>query len=188
MTEVTGVDAEYGYNSTIGLLEQGVTDDRSREGERSPTPATPQVFEQGYELAKAIRSEVFGIVGKAAIGAVVLLLGSLGAILWGYFEWRLPQIAGGVPKNAVVAFSTETCPAGWERLKGSGMRVIVGATEKKDDEEARPRRLYFNEQRGAFEEYLFTKAHHDAQPPGENERRVVIPGLLALTYCEKMHE
>jgi hypothetical protein len=126
-----------------------VTDDRSREGDRSPTPATPRVFEQGYELAKAIRSEVFGIVGKAAIGAVVLLLGSLGAILWGYFEWRLPQIAGGVPKGAVLAISTETCPKGWERLNGSGMRVIVGATEKKDEnEEARPRRLHFNEQRG----------------------------------------
>jgi hypothetical protein len=166
-------------------LEQGVTD----EGDRSPTSATPQVFEQGYELAKAIRSEVFGIVGKAAIGAVVLLLGSLGAILWGYFEWRLPQIAGGVPKGAVLAFSTETCPKGWERLNGGGMRVIVGATEKKDEsEEARPRRLHFNEQRGAFEEYLFTKAHHDGAPLGENERRVVIPGLLALTYCEKMHE
>jgi hypothetical protein len=169
-------------------LEQGVTDDRSREGDRSPAPATPQVFEQGYELAKAIRSEVFGIVGKAAVGAVVLLLGSLGAILWGYFEWRLPQIAGGVPKNAVMAFSKETCPEGWERLKGSGMRVIVGATEKKDDEEAHPRRLHFNEQRGSFEEYLFTKAHHDGAPLGENERRVVLPGLLALTYCEKMHE
>ena len=69
------------------------------------------------------------------------------------------------------------------------MRVIVGATEKKDEsDEARPRRLHFNEQRGSFEEYLFSKAHHDGAPLGENDRRVVIPGLLALTYCEKIHE
>jgi hypothetical protein len=166
-----------------------VTDDRTHEGKRSTAPATPQLYEEGYELAKAIRSELFSYVGKAAIAAVVLLLGSLAAIVWGYFEWRLPQIAGGVPKGAVLAFSTETCPTGWERLKGSGMRVIVGATAKTDEnEEARPRRLHFNEQRGAFEEFLFVKAHHDGAPLGENERRVVIPGMLALTYCEKLHE
>jgi hypothetical protein len=166
-----------------------VTDDRGREGGRPTISPTPQVYEEGFELAKAIRSELFSYVGKAAIAVLVLLLSFLGAIVWGYFEWRLPQIAGGVPKSAVVAFHTENCPEGWQRLNGSGMRVIVGATAKTDDnDDARPRRLSFNEQRGAYEEYLFVKARHDGGPAGENERRVVIPGLLALTYCEKMRE
>lgn len=153
------------------------------------TRTTPQVYEEGFELAKAIRRELFGYVGKAAAWVAVAFFGFVGAVLWGYIEWRLPQIAGAVPKNGVLAFHTEDCPKRWEPLKGGAMRVIVGAAAKaENNDDIHPRQLYFNEQRGGFEEYLLLRAHHDDPPLRENERHVIIPGLIALTYCEKMHD
>jgi hypothetical protein len=169
-------------------MERRVSDDPIGEGGRPTTRPTTQVFEEGFELAKAIRGELFGYLGKAAVGLLVLVAGFIGTVLWAYLEWRLPKIAGGVPKGAVLAFNTEICPDGWERLKGGGMRVIVGATETDDADNTRPRRLHFHEQRGAYSEYVFVKAPHDGKPAGDNEQHVAVPGLFALTYCEKTHE
>lgn len=107
-----------------------VTEARSSGPE---TRTTPQVYEEGFELAKAIRRELFGYVGKAAAWVAVAFFGFVGAVLWGYIEWRLPQIAGAVPKNGVLAFHTEDCPKRWEPLKGGAMRVIVGAAAKAEN-------------------------------------------------------
>ena len=163
--------------------------DPGGEGERSTAPAISQMYEEGFELAKAIRSELFGYLGKAAVALIVLLLGFVGAVLLAYVEWRLPKIAGGVPKGAVLAFNNDSCPDGWLPLKGGGMRVIVGATPNTDStDNAHPRRLHFNEQRGAYDEYFLVKMPHEGRPLGENEQHVFVPGLIALTYCEKTHE
>jgi hypothetical protein len=68
------------------------------------------------------------------------------------------------------------------------MRSIVGATPNTENtENTYPRRLYYNEQRGGYAEYLLTTATRERQP-GENERRAVVPGLVALTLCKKIHE
>jgi len=169
--------------------ERTMGDDRSGEGDSSANHTDPALRRQGFELAKAIRSEIFGYISKAAIGGVVLILAALGTIIWGYVEWRIPQIAGGVPKGAVLAFDQRNCPAGWEHFEGGDMRAIVGAVSNTGDtDSALPRHLHFNEQRGAYAAYLLTKALRESGQPNESEQRVFVPGLVALTFCEKTHE
>jgi hypothetical protein len=164
-------------------------DDRSQEGDNAADHTEPVLRRQDFERAKAIRSEIFGYVSKAAIGGVALIVAALGTIIWGYIEWRIPQIAGGVPKGAVMAFDQKNCPAGWEHFEGGDMRAIVGAvSDAGDTDGAYPRRLHFNEQRGAYAAYLLTKGHRESGQPNENEQLVVLPGLVALTLCEKARE
>jgi hypothetical protein len=148
------------------------------------------VYEEGFELAKEIRSELFGYIGKAAVAGVALFIGTIATILWAYFEWRLPQIAGGVPKNAVLIFNKEHCPTGWQPLDGSEMRVIAVAAQRKDgDENKHPRPLYFNgSTRHAYGEYRLVKAPSDVRLLREDEEHVIVPGLLALNFCEKVHD
>jgi hypothetical protein len=170
--------------------EEGMSDDGIRRGGKHPNHVEPQVHLQDFELAKAIRGEMAGYIVKAAVISATAVLGTLGAALWTYFEWRLPQIAGGVPKGAVLAFADERCPEGWENFERGKMRAIIGAVPNAQNiDNAHPRPLHFGEQRGEHAEYLLTKAPpREGRQSSENERLVVVPGFLALTYCEKIHE
>jgi hypothetical protein len=87
----------------------GGGDERRSKSEKwgANTAERQQLDPKDFELAKAIRSEVVGYVTRGALLAVTPVLAFIGFVLWGYIEWRLPQIAGGVPKNAVVAFATK---------------------------------------------------------------------------------
>lgn len=163
-----------------------MTGNPGRQREKFSARATPQLYEEGFELAKAIRGELFSYVGKISIAALVLVVGSVGTAAWAYFEWRLPQIAGGVPKDAVLAFNKPNCPDGWKRLENNDMRaIVVAAPHKEGDQNAHPRPLNFNgTTRHVYGEYRLVKVPNGEQI-GENEERVVIPGLLALTFCVK---
>jgi hypothetical protein len=167
-----------------------MSDDRIRSGGEGANTAEPALHLTDFEIAKAIRSEMLGYLTKAAFVSATVILGTLSAVVWAYVEWRLPQIAGGVPKGAVLAFAEESCPEGWVNFQRGEMRVIVGALPNTvNADNASPRRLYYGEQRGDYAEYILTKAPpRESRPISENERPVMMPGVLALTYCEKMHE
>ena len=144
------------------------------------------------ELDTAIRSQMAGYFRKAVfiMGPVILAaLGGLGAMCWAYIEWRLPQMAGGVPKGAIVAFAQAGCPAkeGWTDFVRARSRIVVGSipdTENPND--TYPRRLQLLEQSGELAEYVFVKATpHENRQLAVNEIPVKLPGLIALTYCEK---
>jgi len=77
-------------------------------------------------------------VGVAVLSA--LILGLLAVIWQSVSDGALIRAFGGltksdvaniasVPSGAVVAFDTETCPAGWTRFAKAHSRVIIGATE-----------------------------------------------------------
>jgi hypothetical protein len=154
-----------------------------------PNRVEPQLQSQEFELAKAIRREIAGYIGKAAIVSVAAVLTTLGAVVWAYVEWRLPQIAGGVPKGAILAFA-DSCPNGWVNFDRGKMRAIIGAVpDAQNTDNIHPRPLHSGEQRGEYAEYLLTGAlPRESRQLGENEHVVVMPGFLALAYCEKMHE
>jgi hypothetical protein len=111
----------------IVYLEEEMNDDRNPTNGGAKTAERQQLDPKDFELAKAIRSEVFGYVTRGALLAVTPVLGFIGFVLWGYIEWRLPQIAGGVPKNAVVAFAQGSCPEGWTYFVRARSHVIVGS-------------------------------------------------------------
>jgi hypothetical protein len=171
-----------------------MSNEPGREGETSSVRETLQLAEEGYKLASAIRRELFGYLGKAVVAGIILFLGFVGTIMWAWFEYRLPKIAGGVPNKAVLIFNSLDCPDGWQPLAGKDgngveMRaIVVAAPRKEGDNNAHPRPLHFNETRGHFTEGGLVKAPSDVRQPGENEERVFVPGLLALTYCEKVHQ
>jgi hypothetical protein len=138
------------------------------------------------DFVKAVRGEAFSYIVKAVVtGSVAALCFALFAA-WTYVEWRLKQMAGGVPNNAVVIFNKPDCPTGWKPPDGDDMRtIVVAAPRKAGDDDAHPKPLHFNQQRGGYIEYRLMKAPGDVRQLAENEDRVVVPGLLALTYCEK---
>jgi hypothetical protein len=164
-------------------MQEGDMSDSHADGEQ-PTPTQQQ-------LDKAIRSEVFSYSKKAAfilVPAVLAALGGLGTVCWAYIEWRLPQMAGGVPKGAVMAF-LEDCPAkeGWKEFNRGGSRVIVGSIpDTENSRDTYPKRFHRLEESGELSEYVLVKA-----PPREgrkleaNELPVKLPGFIALTYCQK---
>lgn len=107
---------------------------------------------EDFELAKQIRGELVGYLFKVSLAAGGLVLAALGSVIWLYIEWRLPQIAGGVPKNAVMAFAQEGgCPEGWTDFARARMRMIVGAEpDGANSDRTSPRPLYSGEQRGNY--------------------------------------
>jgi hypothetical protein len=154
-----------------------------------PTDAKQEGVGKGYELAKAVRSEFAGYLAK---GIVALALGLLSFVVLGYVgyvEWRIRQIAGGVPKGAILTFANTDggCPEGWTYFARARSRVIVGSepnTEVSSD--TYPRRLQVLEQSGELAEYVFTKAApREGRQLAANEIPVRVPGFLALTYCMK---
>ncbi|MGO8913407.1 MAG: hypothetical protein ACLQDM_29345 [Bradyrhizobium sp.] len=89
-------------------------------------------------LDEAVRSQMVGYFRKALylMGPLILAgLGGLGAMCWAYIEWRLPQIAGGVPKGAIVAFVQGSCPAkeGWNDFVRARSRIVVGSIPDTED-------------------------------------------------------
>jgi hypothetical protein len=176
--------------SFITYWEEEMSDDRNpTNGEPAKTEGRQQLDPQDFELAKAIRSEVVGYVFKGGLIALTPVLGFLGVAIWGYIEWRLPQLAGGVPRGAVVAFA-QSCPPkeqGWAELARARSHVIVGSvpdTEVTDG--TYPKHLHAMDERGEFAEYVFTKAPpRESRQLAANELPVNVPALLALTYCEK---
>jgi hypothetical protein len=150
------------------------------------TAERQQLDPKDFELAKAIRSEVFGYVTRGALLAVTPVLGFIGFVLWGYIEWRLPQIAGGVPKNAVVAFAQGSCPEGWTYFVRARSHVIVGS---EPDSESPNDTYQLLDHSGELAEYVFTKAvPREGRQLAANELPVKVPGFLALTYCDKRNE
>ena len=126
-------------------------DDRSGEGgDSSANHTDPVLRRQGFELAKADSERNIWLCLKVSNRRRSVDPCRTRRIIWGYVEWRIPQIAGGVPKGAVLAFDQRNCPAGWGHFEGGDMRVIVGAVSNTGDtDSAFPRHLHFNEQRGA---------------------------------------
>ena len=89
-------------------------------------------------LDAAVRSQMVGYFRKALylMGPLILAgLTGLGAMCWAYIEWRLPQIAGGVPKGAIVAFVQGNCPAkeGWTDFVRARSRVVIGSIPDTED-------------------------------------------------------
>ncbi len=143
-------------------------------------------------LDAAVRSQMVGYFRKALylMGPLILAgLTGLGAMCWAYIEWRLPQIAGGVPKGAIVAFVQGNCPAkeGWTDFVRARSRVVIGSIpDTEDSGDAYPRRLQVLEQSGEMAEYVLTRATpHDSRQLAADELHVRVPGIIALTYCEK---
>ena len=160
-------------------------DKREPAGGKQSDPAP-----QGLDTA--IRSQMEGYAKKALFifGPIILAaLGGLGAMCLAYIEWRLPQMAGGVPKGAIVAFMQGDCPTkeGWRDFVRARSRIIVGSIPDTENvNESYPRRLQVLEQSGELTEYVLTKAiPHENRQLGANEFPVRLPGLIALTYCEK---
>jgi hypothetical protein len=96
-----------------------------------------------------VRREAFGYLTKVVFAGLAALVATLGAVLWRHVV-AYPQIGEGVPINAVLAFEQESCPAGWESYQKREMRSIVGAASNTENtENTCPRRMYYNEHRGA---------------------------------------
>src|SRR6516225_717681 len=73
----------------------------------------PELSQRSFEIAQKIRREGFDYLVKGGIYVGIALLSALVPIIWAYIEWRLPKIAGGVSKGAIVAFME--CPEeGWK--------------------------------------------------------------------------
>jgi hypothetical protein len=93
---------------------------RTSDGNDNPTSEA---------LAAAIKREAPGYVAKAVITTAAGVMGIAGLGLWIYVKQFLPQLAGGVPPGAVMAFDLPSgCPAGWKVFEAAISRTIVGAT------------------------------------------------------------
>jgi hypothetical protein len=80
-------------------------------------------------LATAIKREAMSYVAKTVIATAVGIIGIAALGLWIYVKQFLPQLAGGVPPGAVMAFDLPSgCPAGWGVFEEASGRTIVGAT------------------------------------------------------------
>jgi hypothetical protein len=150
------------------------------------TPARPEVLSELDQFIKGFRSETSSYVRKWVItglaGAVCLTVFAA----WSYWEFRIKQMLGGVPKDAVLIFYKPECPEGWKRLENYDNReIVVAAPPKPSDKDAHPRPLTFNgTSRHVYGEYRLIK-EPSGGPIADNEERVTVPGLLALTFCVK---
>jgi microcystin-dependent protein len=127
----------------------------------------------------------------------------------------LAAASAAIPKGAVLAFRTETCPAGWIAIPELSGRVIVGAGVGNKDEAGHaltPRKLG---DAGGEEKHqltvaelakhahgtqgyngtdsdhtrrgdsLFTATNTRTQPEGGDQPHNVMQPYFVLTYCEK---
>jgi hypothetical protein len=77
----------------------------------------------GYVLAAAVRKELC-LITTAGV-CIVGIATATRTVVWCYLEHRIPQIAHGVPGDAIMAFDRE-CPEGSEVFSEATSRVIVG--------------------------------------------------------------
>jgi hypothetical protein len=78
------------------------------------------------EVAAAIRKEAIGQTAKWAIAGGIALLAFAVTGWWLVLKPLLSERLGGVPKNAVMAFDSESCPTGWGDYKEAVGRTIIG--------------------------------------------------------------
>jgi hypothetical protein len=146
------------------------------------------------ELVSSIRKEAVGYIAKAAIATAAGIIGIAGLGLWLYVKNWLPDVVGGVPRGAVVAFDrddlgNDRCPRGWTSFLEARGRTIVGAGNPETapgkmayDETGRQLRGYVLRQHGG--EQLLARVEEDRTPRGALPHANMIP-YIALYYCKK---
>ncbi len=93
-------------------------------GPTAPNPQEPA----SERLTTAIQNEATGYVAKAVIATAVGIIGIAGLGLWIYVKQFLPDLVGGVPQGAVMAFDLPNgCPHGWSMFERGLSRTIIGA-------------------------------------------------------------
>jgi hypothetical protein len=77
----------------------------------------------------AFKTEVSSYLAKVIVAAAAGIIGIAGLGIWIYVKTPLPDIAGGVPQGAVMAFDLPGgCPAAWSPFDRGISRTIVGAS------------------------------------------------------------
>src|SRR4051812_47573855 len=76
---------------------------------------------------KALKDDFSKYVAKVIIATVAGAIGLAGLGLWLYVKTILPDIVGGVPPGAVMAFDLPAgCPAGWSAFEHAAGRAVIG--------------------------------------------------------------
>jgi len=83
-------------------------------------------------LWAAIRSEANAYVAKVVIVTAAGIVALAGFGLWIYVKTILPDVVGGVPRGAVMAFDRDDldvskCPPGWSPFTLARGRAVIGA-------------------------------------------------------------
>jgi hypothetical protein len=138
------------------MSEPTATTAASEETIREQTIAAFKAEVSSY-LAKTMIAAIAGIIGLAALG------------LWIYVKTLLPDLVGGVPPGAIMAFDLPGgCPAGWSRFDRGTSRFIVGATEAN-----------FSEVRNADKNNQRLSAHSYGFTGGEEQHALTIDEMPA---------
>jgi hypothetical protein len=81
----------------------------------------------GGTTVKAVKDEFSKYVAKVIITTAAGAIGLAGLGLWLYVKTILPDIAGGVPSGAVMAFDLpKGCPTGWTTFEQAAGRTVIG--------------------------------------------------------------
>lgn len=159
-----------------------------RGPERGADPSLPA------EVAGAVRKEAVGYVAKAVIATAVGIIGVAGLGLWLYAKTVLPELVGGVPRGAVLAFdrddlSENKCPPTWTPFLEARGRTIVGAGNPENgpgkmayDETGRMLKGFVLRQHGG--EQVLVDVPGSLVPRGGQPHTNLTP-YVALYYCKK---
>jgi hypothetical protein len=153
----------------------------------------PSNADAAAEIGTAIKKEAVGYVAKAVVVTAAGVIGIAGLGLWIYVKQFLPEVAGGVPRGAVVAFDRDDlgedkCPSGWAPFLEARARTIVGAGNPQHtsgmgiDDHQRPLQSHFLRERGG--EQVAIQAQQFAVMSAAQPHNNLVP-YIALYYCKK---
>jgi hypothetical protein len=145
-------------------------------------------------LATAIKREAIGYVAKAVIATAAGIIGVAGLGLWIYAKQFLPEIAGGVPHGAVMAFDRDdltdsSCPPGWRPFLEARARTIIGAGDpalapgdNAVDDSGKKLLGYVLRQHGGYQRFIGGPDRGELLPV--RPIADLVP-FIALYYCKK---